>query len=163
LADIKKILDISVPEEWEDLAPPSMEEIQAWGRKLVPVAEPNLIYIARSEGQPIGFSIALPDYNQVLIHMKGKWLPFGFIKYLLHKSKIKGGRIFILFVVPEFRKKGVTAAIYYKSMSWAQQRGYIYGEGSTIGETNLAMRRDAERVGGVHYKTYRIYQYSIGQ
>jgi len=36
--------------------------------------------------------------------------------------------------------------------------GYEWAEGSTIGETNYPMRRDAERAGGEHYKTYRIYR-----
>lgn len=161
MEDIKKILDIAMPEEWADLTPPTLEEIRAEGKKLKPLADPDLIYIARSEGRPIGFAIALPDYNQVLKHLNGRLFPIGFIKFFYYKKKINGARIFVLFVIPEFRKKGVSSAIFYKSFKAGKAKGFIYGEGSTIGEINHPMRRDAERAGGIHYKTYRIYSKSF--
>lgn len=158
LMDVKKILDIAMPEDWEDLTPPGMDEIKAEAKKIVALADPDLIYIARSGDRPIGFSIALPDYNQILKKMNGRLLPFGFLKFLWYKKKVTGARIFILFVIPEFRKKGVSGTIFYKSLVAAKRKGYKYGEGSTIGETNYPMIRDAEGVGGTHYRTYRLYK-----
>ena len=38
------------------------------------------------------------------------------------------------------------------------KKGIVYAEGSTIGEENEAMRSAAEKIGGRHYKTYRIYE-----
>ena len=40
-------------------------------------------------------------------------------------------------------------------------KGMKWGEGSTVREENLPMRRDAEGAGGEHYKTYRIYSRAI--
>lgn len=157
LMDIKRVLDIAMPPEWEDLIPPSFDDIKAVADSLGPIADPDIIYIARSEGKPIGFSVALPDYNQVLIKLKGRLFPFGFIKYMLGKKKINTARIFILFVIPEFRKKGVSGTILVKTIMTGTKKGYFYGEGSTIGETNLDMRRDAEGAGGILYKIYRLY------
>lgn len=161
MRDVKRILDIAMPEDWEDLTPPTLEEIRAEGKALVAMADPDLIYIARSEGNPIGFGIALPDYNQVLKRMNGRLLPFGFLKFLRYRKKIDGGRIFILFVIPEYRKKAVSSAILYSCLAAGKRKGYRYGEGSTIGEINLAMRRDAEGAGGIHYRTYRLYKKDI--
>lgn len=161
MEDVKKILDIAMPDDWEDMTPPTLEEIRAEGKALVAMADPDFIYIARSEGNPIGFGIALPDYNQVLKRMNGRLFPFGFLKYLKYKKKIDGARIFILFVIPEFRKKAVSSAILYKALAAGKKKGYKYGEGSTIGEINTAMRRDAEGAGGVHYRTYRLYKKDI--
>jgi GNAT superfamily N-acetyltransferase len=161
MKDVKKILDIAMPEDWEDLTPPTLEEIRAEGKTIVAMADPDLIYIARSEGNPIGFGIALPDYNQVLKRMNGRLFPFGFLKFLKYKKKIDGGRIFILFVIPEFRKKAVSSAILYNCLAAGKRKGYKYGEGSTIGEINVSMRRDAEGAGGIHYRTYRLFKKNI--
>jgi len=156
--DLKKVIDLSVPDEWEDLVPPSLEEIKEMAKKLKPFADPDLIVIARSQESPIGFGLALPDYNEVLIHMKGKLTPFSIAKFLWYRKKIKGVRFFTMFVVPEFRQKGVSYAIYYQTFLNGLKKNYSYGEGSTIGEDNLRMRKDIENLGGIHYKTYRIYK-----
>ncbi|MFW5856217.1 MAG: hypothetical protein ACOCVB_02970 [Bacillota bacterium] len=66
-----------------------------------------------------------------------------------------------MFVVPDFHKKGVSAAIYLKTFQAARKLGYTYGEGSQIGYWNKAMRRDAEGVGGKLYKMYRLYNKKI--
>jgi preprotein translocase subunit SecA len=67
-------------------------------------------------------------------------------------------KVFIMFVIPSFRSKGVSYAIYYQIFVNAIKKGYTWGEGSTIGETNLKMRNDIESFGGKHYKTYRVYK-----
>lgn len=159
--DLKHVLDLAVPYEWPDLVAPSLEEVKEMARKLLPVADPDIIVIARSGDEPIGFGIALPDYNQVLIHLNGRITPLAAVKYLWYKRKINCARFFVMFVVPAFRKKGVSYAIYYQTFLNGTKKGYIYGEGSTIGETNLRMRNDIENFGGQHYKTYRIYKKEI--
>ena len=159
MMDIKEIVEKAMPEDWEDFVPPTTEEVQLMAKNLLPVAIPELIYIARTNtGTPIGFSIALPDYNQVLKRMNGKLLPTGFLKYLYYKNKITRCRLFVLFVIPEYRKKGVTAAIYLKCRDAFKKRGYTSAEGSTIWEYNKPMQADIERLGGEIYKTYRIYK-----
>jgi GNAT superfamily N-acetyltransferase len=159
IRDIKKILDIAMPEDWEDMTPPSLGAIRELAVNYKRLAEPDIIYIARTKEQrdPIGFSVALPNYNEILIRMNGRLFPFGFLKLLSGKRKLKSARIFILFVVPEYRKKGVSGTIFYKSLKAGMDLGYTWGEGSTIGETNHGMIRDAEGAGGKKYKTYRIY------
>ncbi len=162
ILDVKQIVDRAMPAEWPDLIPPTLEELRAMARKLRPMADPNLCYIARSnEGEPIAFVIALPDYNQVLARLDGRLFPFGFLKLLWLRRKIDAARFFILFVVPEWRKKGVTGAIFLHALQSGRRAGYKWGEGSTIGETNWPMRRDAEMAGGQHYKTYRVYRKAI--
>lgn len=162
MQDIKQIINEAMPEDWDDFIPPDDEELGLIAKQLVPIADPNLIYIARNdEGRPIGFNITLPDFNQVLKKMDGRLFPIGIFKYLYFKRKINRARFFVLFVVPDYRKKGVPSAIYLESFKSAKEYGYIYGEGSTIWEYNDVMMRDIERFGGEKYKTYRIYKKKI--
>ena len=158
MVDIKYIIEKAMPKEWDDFIPPSDKEIELIAKQLVPFADPDLIYIARnSEGIPIGFNISLPDYNQVLKKLNGRLLPFGILKFLYLKQNINKVRFFVLFVVPEYRNKGVTSAIYLQSYKKAVEKGYNFVEGSTIWEYNTRMKNDIEKFGGELYKTYRIY------
>lgn len=159
--DIKYVLDLAVPDEWEDLVPPSLDDIRVIAKDLITFVDPDLIAIARTNdttNRPIGFAIALPDYNQVLIHLNGHINPLSIIKYAWYKRKIDAARIFIMFVIPEYRKKGVSFAIYHQIFLKGSEKGYLWGEGSTIGEENLDMRNDIEKMGGEKYKTYRIFK-----
>lgn len=159
--DIKKILDLAMPDTWEHLTPPSLEAIQKEMSALTRFMDEDLVYIARSGDEPIGFVVALPDYFQVIKKLNGRLLPLGFLKYLWYKKKITGIRIFMQFVVPEFRNKAVNSAVYHRLMLEAKKKGYIFGEGSTIAEINKESIRNVEKVGGKLYRVYRIYQKNL--
>ncbi len=154
---IKRVLDVAIPSEWADMTPPSLEEVRQMATRLVPLVDPDLTAVVRAGDQPVGFGLAIPDYNQVLIHLSGRITPLGALKYLWYKRRINRIRFFIMFVVPEFRQKGVAHAIYYRVFSRGTGKGYLQGEASTIGETNRQMRADIEKMGGVRYKTFRVY------
>ncbi|MGI6777669.1 MAG: N-acetyltransferase [Acetivibrionales bacterium] len=158
---IKHVLDLAVPDEWEDMVAPTIEDVNELAKKLIPVVDPDLVIIARSGSEAVGFGIALPDYNQILVHINGRITPLAALKYLWYKKRINRVRFFIMFVVPEFRKKGVSYAIYYQTFLNGIKKGFIYGEGSTIGENNTRMRNDIESLGGEKYKTYRIFKKEI--
>lgn len=158
LVGIQKLLVRSWPEDWPDMVPPSLSEIQDEVDKLLPVADKDLLVVAVDENDTIvGLAIALPDYNQVFKRLNGRLFPFGFIKFLWYRKKIDGGRSLILMVDPDYHKKGVSAAMYLHLFQRALEKGYRYGEGSTIHEFNTKMVNDAIRAGGDLYKIYRIY------
>ena len=91
---LKTVVDASMP-EWPDMVPPSIEELRLMAKKILPVADPDFIYLARSEaGEPIGFLLGLPDYNQALKHVSGSLFPFGWAKFLWYRRKIDGLRVF---------------------------------------------------------------------
>jgi GNAT superfamily N-acetyltransferase len=145
--------------DWPDMIPPSTAEIEAEVNKLKQLAVPDLILFAKtSGGEPVGFSVTLPDYNEVLLRLNGRLFPFGVFKFLWYKRKIKGLRFFVIFVTPKYRKKGVAACLYYQTMVNALRRGYTHGEGSTIHEFNTQMNLDAQKAGGDLYKIYRVYR-----
>jgi GNAT superfamily N-acetyltransferase len=155
---LKHVMDLAVPENWPDLVAPSMDDFREMAKKLLPAADPDIIAIARSGDEAVGFGIALPDYNQILIHLKGRITPLAALKYLWYKRRISLARFFVMFVTPEFRKKGVSYAIYYNVFSNGVRKGYKTGDGSTIGEDNLQMRNDIESFGGIKNKTYRVFK-----
>ncbi|MFZ2088534.1 MAG: GNAT family N-acetyltransferase [Desulfobaccales bacterium] len=160
---IKRVLDLAVPDTWPDVLPPSLEEVRSAARDLKKIADPDFTVIAWAGDEPVGFAAALPDYNQVFIHMNGRFTPLALCKFFHYKRKITRFRLFIIFVIPAFRKKGIAQALCYPIFKHALAKGYRHGEGSIIGEQNIEMRRDIEKAGGIRDKTYRIYQKSLGE
>jgi len=157
IAALKHVLDLAVPADWPDMIPPTIEELRALARRLLPIADPELIVVARSGDEPVGFGIALPDFNQILIRLNGRMTPLALLKYLYYRRRINCARIFVMFVVPAFRRKGVAHALYYHIFVHGVAKGFSTGEGSTIGEANTQMRTDIEGFGGERYKTYRVF------
>ena len=156
------VLDKGLPEEWEDFRPVTKEEITNIVNAIKPYADEDLIMIARSnEGEPIGFSLALPDYNEILKDFKGKLGVIEGLKFLKKKKSIERVRVFVLFVIPEYRDKGVTSAMYFKTFKNAAKKGYRYLEGSTIWDYNTKMQNDIEKFGATKDITYRIYRKNI--
>ncbi len=158
MADIKRVFDEAMPEEWPDLVPLSLEELQQMGRKLRWMVVRDGILIARCGKRPVGFIFAQPDYNQVFRHMNGRLFPLGIFKFLWYQRKIDGSRIFGLYVVPDFQRKAVPAALLCRLMETAQKRGYTKTECSTIGQENRVMWQTVEAAGAKKYRTYRMYQ-----
>jgi len=54
--------------------------------ELLPIADPDLVFIAEVDGKLAGFSLALPNYNEVLKVMKGKVTPLTVIRALKAKK-----------------------------------------------------------------------------
>lgn len=159
---IKHISDNSTPEDWPDMISPSLAEIRAEVKKLIPLAKKELILIAESEeGEPIGMSIALPDYNSVLKRMKGRLFPVGWLLFLYYKRKIELARLFALMVVPAYHRKGVSAALYKHTIEAAQHLGYRAGDASSIHEFNVRIFNDAIGSGGKIYRRFRVYQLQL--
>lgn len=154
---IKHVLDLAIPAQWADMVPPALEEVRAMAERFVPLVDPDLTGIARAGDEPVGFGLAIPDYNQILARLSGRLTPVAALKYLYYRRRLTAARIFIMFVVPAFRQKGVAHGIYYRIFERGRAKGFTDGEASTIGETNQQMLADIEGIGGVRYKTYRVY------
>src|SRR4030095_6365286 len=88
--EVRKIEEI-YNSAWESnwgFVPLTTEEFDYMADSLKMVVDPDLVIFAEVKGKPAGFSLSLPDFNQVLKKMNGRLLPFGFIKLLLNKRKI---------------------------------------------------------------------------
>jgi len=64
----------------------------------------------------------------------------------------------IMGMLEAYRGRGADAIFYLETAQEALRRGYKRLEGSWILETNTMMNQIIERLGGVRYKTYRIYE-----
>jgi hypothetical protein len=135
-------------------------EIDHLAKGLLPVLDPNLIFIAETaDGKPAGVSLALPDLHQALKWSGGghQW-PFGLLKFLWHKRKVNQARLLIMGMIEQYRGRGADALFYLRTAQEALARGYKRLECGWVLETNDMMNRIIERLGAEKYKTYRIYE-----
>ena len=166
VTDIQRILEETLNSglEGEWMAVPSVDDVEKEARFLLPMIDTDFICIARANGtnRPIGFVVALPEYNQVFRRIRsGRLFPFGIFRLLYHRRKIDALRVFVQFVVPDYQNKAVNAAIFRHVFRKALEKGIFTADGSTIGETNLYSRLSVEHLGGKHYRTYRMYKKDI--
>lgn len=157
---IHQIHEQAWAENW-GFVPLTQEEIHRIAKDLKLIVDPDLVLMVEDGDKPVGVSVTLPDINQALKHVNGRLFPFGLFKILWHKRKIDVVRVFIMGVVKGYRRRGLDAAMYYKTMEAAMKKGYKWGEMSWVLESNTPMRRVLERMGIKAYKTYRVYEKQI--
>ena len=59
----------------------------------------------------MGAALTIPDYNQELLHLGGRLLPFGWAKALYWRRRIDRVRVFALGVKPEHQHTGCAALL----------------------------------------------------
>jgi hypothetical protein len=155
LAVVKDIYNSAWSNNW-GFVPMTDEEIESMAGRLKPLIVPDLLLFAELNGAPVGFYMAIPDYNQVLKRVDGRLGPLELIKFFWYSRKITDIRVMTLGIKKEHRKKGIEGLLYLKSFKAALHRGYERAEMSWILEDNIAMQRGCELMGGTVYKKYRI-------
>ena len=138
--------------------PIEMDQAQHMAKSLKPVLDKNWAYIAEKDGEIVGASLTLPDWNQVFARLNGRLLPFGWAKALWYKRKIDRVRVFALGVRKEFQHAGVAAKMYALHYDAAARTPQAEGETGWILETNIPMNRAMEGMGGEVTRSYRVYE-----
>lgn len=143
-----------------DFVPYSKKDLDAFAQELHIAFDKHWFMLAEREdtGEVVGMAITIPDLNQVLERMHGKLLPLGWW-HLLRKGRIMDRvRVGFLGVKPEYQHTGVAARLYQLHFDAAEARPQKGGEMGWILETNTAMNRGMEAMGGQIVKRYRVYE-----
>lgn len=160
-AEIKKMYNLAWENNW-GFVPFTDKEFEHIAKDLKMLIDPKFAYMAEHEGKPVGFSISVPDINEITKSFKrGRLFPFNIFKLLLNKRKTKCVRIMATGVVEDYRRKGIEAIFFAKNILEARERNLDGGEASWILENNAEMVQSAEKLNGIRYKTYRLYKYKV--
>lgn len=128
------------------------------------IIDPDLVFIAEKDGEPVGFSLTLPDLNKPLRLAYPKpntpewWTMAKLVWQWKIRRKVSWIRVFALGVIPEYRKLGIDALFYYKTAQAALKKGIKMAEMSWILDNNNLMNKPIIAMGGEVYKTYRYYE-----
>jgi GNAT superfamily N-acetyltransferase len=146
-------------ENW-GFVPYSRKDLDAYAQELQLVFDKHWFMIAEriDTGEVVGMAITIPDINQVLARMGGRLLPLGWWHFL-NKGRITDRvRVGFLGVKPAYQHTGVAAKLYVEHFNAAAVRRQSGGEMGWILETNTAMNRGMEAMGGRIVKRYRVYE-----
>jgi len=144
--------------------PMSEEECGAMADGLRLVADPGLIRFATIDGELAAVLGALPDSNVALRPHWNRFRdtdPVRVIRLLRMRRRIPRIRLMFFGVRPRFRKLGIDSVLYLQVLEHAIRRGYTECEPSMLLEDNDLILRASEFMGGVRYKTWRIYETEI--
>jgi GNAT superfamily N-acetyltransferase len=146
-----------------DFVPYSKKDLDAYAQELQLVFDKHWFFIAEriDTGEVVGMAITVPDVNQVLAKMGGRVLPSGWWHFLNKGRIIDRVRVGFLGVKPEYQHTGVAAKLYVEHFNAAAVRPQTGGEMGWILETNTAMNRGMEAMGGRIVKRYRVFELGL--
>ncbi len=142
-------------------------EFDDLGRHLAEIADENLLVMAEKDGEPIGFSLSLPDANEAFRAVGDgrlvRWgfVPIGVVRLLLGLRRVKTFRYLALGVLPGFQGRGIAEAMVLRTLSEAVKAGYTGCEMGWTLDDNDRVNRAITAVGAKRYKTYRIYERAL--
>lgn len=163
-ADVDKILGVynTAWAENTGFVPMTETEFRYLAKDLKMILDKDFCLLAEHNGKVIGFALAIPDINQILIKIKkGRLLPTGIFKLLLGKSRIDYVRVLALGVVEGYRKMGIEACFYAEIIQKAAAKKIRGGEASWILENNELMNNGLLKLNAKVYKRYRIVEKAI--
>ncbi len=161
---LKKIYNGAWEKNW-GFVPLTDHELQHLANNLKQFADQDFIFVTEVNGEPVGFSVTLPNVNRPLrkAYPNPKtpewWTLLKFLWY--RRTMVNSVRVILLGLLPEYRASGMDAVMIYKTLQVGLRKGMIGGEMSWILETNQDMNRINKLVGGEIYKRYRVYDLSI--
>ena len=141
--------------------PYSKEDLDYYAQEMQLVFDKHWFMVAEQGDKTVGVAITVPHINQVLKTMDGRLLPLGWWRFLTKSRRIDRVRVGFLGVRPAYQHTGVAAGLYAEHFDMAEQTPQKGGEMGWILETNTAMNRGMEAMGGKIVKRYRVYQRSL--
>ncbi|HYU07280.1 MAG TPA: hypothetical protein VEM77_08905 [Thermoplasmata archaeon] len=167
-ADLPMIREV-YNEAWEKnwgFVPMTPEEMDFMASRLKPLLDENFLFLGEARKpdgslEPVAFMLSLPDYNTAIKPLRGRLLPFGWLKFLLGLKKIKILRVVTLGLKRDYRMRGIQSIMFEEGLKAALKRGFTGCEVSWMLEDNDLVLRSVRLWGGRHYKTYRIYDKTL--
>ena len=146
--------------------PMKKEDTQAMLKMLKPIIDPDLIYFAYHNDEPIGFFVMVPDLNRLIGRFNGKFGLWQKLR-LMWDLKVRKccDRVFglIFGITPEFHGKGIESGlIVYILYNYVEKKRLPYKsfEFAWIGDFNPVMSRMIESyVCATRHKTHTTYRY----
>lgn len=133
--------------------------------ELKPVLEDDYFLFVERDGEPVAFSVSLPNLNQVLrLVPDGRLFPTGLPKLLAYAKSgmVNELRMALMGVLPEHRHLGLDALLILETIDTGLARGMVGCELSWVLDVNTALRNSLEKLGAVKDKEYVLMERRIG-
>jgi GNAT superfamily N-acetyltransferase len=142
-------------------APLDEKEMDDLAKRYLPVIDPRFVKAVTKEGEIASFIIGIPDMTEGIQKARGRLFPFGFLKILRAARKTKQLDLLLGAIKEKFRGLGLDVLMGVKMIESAQEAGFEVMDTHHEMESNVRVRAEMERMGGVIYKKYRVYQKNL--
>jgi hypothetical protein len=163
LAKVKEVYNAAWQANW-GFVPMTDAEVDFMANRLKPLLLEGLIWVAETSTEPVGFMLALPDYNIALKPLRGRLCTpklLAFLPYLLGWKYPTWCRTVTLGVKEKYRNRGLETVMLTEGFRTGLKVGFTDSEASWILEDNVTMCRLMEVFNGKVYKRYRIYEREV--
>jgi GNAT superfamily N-acetyltransferase len=160
-AVLERIYNASMQGQW-GFTPIDSAEFAALAADMQRILDPDLVLFAEHRGEPVGFLLALPNLNDVLIRIRdGRLFPRGLWTLLRHRKRVRSVRVILAGMLPAWQRRGLGSLLYTEIGHRVVGKGYAGAELSWVLEDNVLMNRAAELLGAKVHKTWRVYQKAL--
>jgi hypothetical protein len=137
------------------------EEMNGLAKQYLPLLDPRFVKVVVREGEVVGFIIGIPNLYEGIVRSGGHLLPFGFLHILRAARRAKQLDLLLGGIKEEYRARGVDVLLGGAMMRAAFLAGFEVMDSHHELESNLKVRAEMERNGGVIYKRFRIFQKAL--
>jgi hypothetical protein len=139
--------------------PIALEDLLHAADDLKAIADPSIIVFVCVDGREVGFTLALPNVNEVFHASRGRKGILRFVEMALRLQfqKVRTDRLTVLGVEPAYRDKGLSALLFFESFRIAKAK-YALSEVSWVEANNKEILEGAELMGGRRSRTYEIFE-----
>ena len=144
--------------------PKNKAEIDDMAGILKVLLRPGDVAIAEYKGEPAAYAAVFPTLNEAIRDMNGRLFPFNIFKLLwrMKVTRTKTARMPMMGVRKKLQATPIGAALALSVIKSVREfyfsHGVVDSELSWILERNDRVRHVIEMVGGVPYKTYRVFE-----
>ncbi len=140
-------------------SPLSEKEIKEYAGRYLPIIDPRFLkVIVNGKNEVLSFVLGIPDISEGIRKCKGYVLPLGIFQIMHEQKKTKQLDLLLGAVREDYRDIGLTAVMAVHMLKEAYKRGMEYMDSHLEMESNLKMRAENERLGGVVYKRFRVFE-----
>jgi hypothetical protein len=168
-SSFKRLLELfndAWSENW-GAVPISSAEVDYIAKLMLPVIKPSWIRIAEWEGEPIGIVAMIPNANEAFATLKGKLLPFGWLRLMnrIHVRGTRTARLPMAGIVHKWRDTRVGQMAMNRLMMetalTARKNNMPLVEISWVLETNRHAIQGIELFGAKRIRTFRVFERAV--
>lgn len=159
-ADFREIYN-DAWKDFENFVHIAPETIMESFRQMKAIMDPNLIWFAYVNGEPVSAMVILPDANQIIKHLNGKLNLWGKLKFLYYRWKgVSRMRAVVMGTKQKYQNHGIESALFIKLKQYVLPLNrYHELELSWVGDFNNKMLAIHEATGATFSKKHATMRY----
>jgi hypothetical protein len=137
------------------------EEIQLIAKRLLSLAQPDLIKLVFQRDQLIGFLFAYPNIGRAIRRARGRVWPLGWLHMMMGLRTTRSLDVNGIGILPEHQGRGANGVLYVELEKTIKGTRFEHADMVQVREENMKSLAEAEALGVNWYKTHRLYRHEL--